>query len=78
MTLPSSNQQGNFGKSHGVHPDRICDDSNSAGGVMTAAILLRRRDKGKISLAAQVIIYPEARLPFEMPAAIENNSGYYL
>ena len=45
---------------------------------MTAAICLRRRDQNKKPLAAQVLLYPEARLPFDTPAAAENNSGYYL
>lgn len=29
-------------------------------------------------MAAQILLYPEARLPFDTPAAAENNSGYYL
>lgn len=45
---------------------------------MTAAISLRRRDEGKKPLAGQLLLYPEARLPFDTPAASENNSGYYL
>jgi len=45
---------------------------------MTAALSLRRRDEGKKPLAAQILLYPEARLPFDTPAASENNSGYYL
>jgi hypothetical protein len=45
---------------------------------MTAAISLRRLDQGKEPLCAQVLLYPEARLPFDTPAATENNSGYYL
>ena len=45
---------------------------------MTAALSLRRRDEGKKPLAAQMLLYPEARLPFDTPTAFENNSGYYL
>jgi acetyl esterase/lipase len=45
---------------------------------MTAAVCLRRLDQGKQPLAAQVLLYPEARLPFDTPAAKENNYGYYL
>lgn len=35
-------------------------------------------DEGKKPLKAQVLLYPEARLPFDTPAATENNSGFYL
>lgn len=45
---------------------------------MTAAISLRRRDEGKKNLAGQMLYYPEARLPFDTPAAMENNTGLYL
>jgi len=45
---------------------------------MTAAIALRRRDEGKKNINGQILFYPEARLPFDTPAASENNSSYYL
>ena len=45
---------------------------------MTAAITLRRKDNGKKPLEAQILFYPEARIPFDTPAAVENNTGYYL
>jgi len=45
---------------------------------MTAAISLRRRDEQKPNLAGQMLFYPEARIPFDTPAASENNTGYYL
>ena len=45
---------------------------------MTAAICLRLRDEGKKALKAQLLLYPEARVPFDTPAAAENNSGLYL
>ncbi|KAI1413434.1 Alpha/Beta hydrolase protein [Hypoxylon sp. FL1857] len=51
---------------------------DSAGGNMTAALCLRLKDEGKQPLKAQILLYPEARLPFDTPAATENNSGYYL
>ncbi|KAF2996921.1 hypothetical protein E8E13_006073 [Curvularia kusanoi] len=70
--------QSDFGKARGIHPDRVCGGGDSAGGNMTAAICLRRRDEGKKGLAGQFLLYPEARLPFDTPAASENNSGYYL
>lgn len=62
----------------GVDPDRVAGGGDSAGGNMTAAICLRRLDQGKKPLAAQVLLYPETRPPFDTPAAKENNSGCYL
>lgn len=70
--------QGNGGKVRGVHPDKVLGGGDSAGGNMTAAIACRRRDEGKKNIAGQVLLYPEARLPFDTPAASENNSGLYL
>lgn len=45
---------------------------------MTAAVCLRRFDQGKKPLAAQVLVYPLARMPFDTPAAKDSNSSYYL
>jgi acetyl esterase/lipase len=45
---------------------------------MTEALSLRRRDEGKKNIAGQLLLYPESRIPFDTPAAEENNSGYYL
>ena len=68
--------QGDFGKARGVK--YVLGGGDSAGGNMTAAVTLRRKDHGKKSLAAQILFYPEARIPFDTPAAVGNNSGYYL
>lgn len=70
--------QGDGCRSRGVHPERVAGGGDSVGGNMTAAVCLRRLDQGKKPLAAQVLLYPEARLPFDTPAARENNYGYYL
>lgn len=67
---------GSFGKERGVKTVLVGGDS--AGENMTAAITLRRKDEGKKPLAAQILLYPEARVPFDTPAAVENNTGYYL
>lgn len=68
--------QGEFGKARGVQ--LVLGGGDSAGGNMTAAITLRRNDNGKQPLTAQILFYPEARIPFDTPAAAENNTGYYL
>ncbi|KAI1207590.1 Alpha/Beta hydrolase protein [Annulohypoxylon truncatum] len=62
----------------GIDPERVLGGGDSAGGNMTAGLSLRLKDEGKQPLQGQVLLYPEARLPFDTPAASENNSGYYL
>ena len=65
-------------KARGVSPKRVMGGGHSVGGNMTAAVSLRLRDEGKKPLAAQVLLYPEERLPFDTKAAADNNSGLYL
>lgn len=47
-------------------------------GNMTAALALRMMDQDKTPMAGQLLLYPEARVPFDTKACEENNSGYYL
>ena len=68
--------QGEFGKNRGVQ--HVLGGGDSAGGNMTAAVTLRRKDNNRKPLVAQILFYPEARVPFDTAAAVENNSGYYL
>ncbi|KAK9776065.1 putative Alpha/beta hydrolase fold-3 domain-containing protein [Seiridium cardinale] len=70
--------QGSEGASRGIDGDRVLGGGDSAGGNMTAALSLRLKDEGKKPMKAQMLLYPEARLPFDTPAASENNSGLYL
>ncbi|KAL4963473.1 alpha/beta hydrolase [Aspergillus stella-maris] len=70
--------RGQGGKERGVDPDLVFGGGDSAGGNMTAAISLRLRDEGKKGLAGAFLLYPEARVPFDTPAAVENNEGPYL
>ncbi|KAI0721042.1 alpha/beta hydrolase fold-domain-containing protein [Cerioporus squamosus] len=70
--------QGPEGKRRGVSPDKVAGGGDSAGGNMTAALALRRRDDGLKNIAAQLLVYPEARLPFDTKACSENNTGLYL
>ncbi|KAK4158979.1 Alpha/Beta hydrolase protein [Cladorrhinum sp. PSN259] len=70
--------QGEGGMTRGIHADRLAGGGDSAGGNLTASICLRRRDQGKRPLCAQILLYPEARLPFDTLAAKQNNTGYYL
>lgn len=61
-----------------IVPDLVFGDGDSTGGNTTEALALRRRDEEKKNFAGQLLRYPESRVPFDTPAATENNSGYYL
>lgn len=52
-------------KARGLHPDQILRGGDGTGGNKTAALSLRLKADGKKSLNAQILLYPEARLPFE-------------
>jgi acetyl esterase/lipase len=62
----------------GIDNGNVLGGGDSAGGNTTAALALRSKDQGKPNLKAQILLYLEARLPFDTLAAIENNSGLYL
>jgi acetyl esterase/lipase len=62
----------------GVDPERIALSGDSAGGNMTCTISLKLRDEDGPKLALQMPLYPEAAMPFNTPAGIENVSGGYV
>jgi acetyl esterase len=62
----------------GVDPDRIALSGDSAGGNMTCTISLKLRDENGPKLALQMPLYPEAAMPFETRAGIENVAGGYV
>ncbi|PYH42901.1 alpha/beta hydrolase [Aspergillus saccharolyticus JOP 1030-1] len=70
--------RGEGGQARHVDPARIFGGGDSAGGNLTAAMALRRMDRQQRNLEGLLLLYPEARLPFDTPAAGENNSGLYL
>ena len=62
----------------GVDPDRIALGGDSAGGNMTCVVSLKLRDQGGPRLALQMPLYPEAKMPFETAAGVENRTGGYV
>lgn len=62
----------------GIDSKLIFGGGDSAGGNMTEALTLRRKDSGLRPLAGQLLLYPESRIPFDTQAGVENNSGLYL
>jgi acetyl esterase len=61
-----------------VDPLRIALGGDSAGGNQTCVIAQKLRDQNGPKLALQVPLYPEAKMPFETRAGIENVSGGYV
>ena len=62
----------------GVDPARIALGGDSAGGNMTCTIALKLRDEGGPKLALHMPLYPEAAMPFNTAAGVENVSGGYV
>ncbi len=62
----------------GVDSGRIALSGDSAGGNQTCTICLKLRDKGGPKLALQMPLYPEAAMPFNTRAGVENVSGGYV
>lgn len=62
----------------GVDSTRIALGGDSAGGNQTCVIAQKLRDEKGPRLALQMPLYPEAKMPFETPAGIENVSGGYV
>jgi acetyl esterase len=62
----------------GVDPNRIALSGDSAGGNMTCTISLKLRDEKGPKLALQMPLYPEAAMPFNTRAGVENRSGAYV
>ncbi|CRG83551.1 alpha/beta hydrolase fold-3 domain protein [Talaromyces islandicus] len=67
--------QGSQGRDRGINPNLVFGGGDSAGGNMTAALALRRQDQRVNNIAGQILLYPEARIPFDTLAAEENNTG---
>ena len=62
----------------GIDPARIALGGDSAGGNQTCVVALKLRDERGPKLALQMPIYPEAALPFNTRAGVENRSGSYV
>ena len=62
----------------GVDPTRIALGGDSAGGNQTCVIAQKLRNEKGPQLALQMPLYPEAKMPFDTPAGVENVSGGYV
>ncbi|MBT2689378.1 alpha/beta hydrolase [Bacillus sp. ISL-47] len=61
-----------------VDPSRIAVGGDSAGGNLAAVVALMARDKGEISLAYQMLIYPVTNHSYATESYTENADGYLL
>lgn len=61
-----------------VDADRVAIGGDSAGGNLAAVVALMARDKGEISLAYQMLIYPVTNHSYATESYTENADGYLL
>jgi acetyl esterase len=59
-------------------PNRIAVGGDSAGGNLAAAVALMARDRGGLSLAFQLLVYPVTARDFETTSYRQNADGYSL
>jgi len=62
----------------GIDPRRLFVCGDSAGGNLAVVVSLMARDRGSVSLAGQILVYPIADCDFETPSYHENADGYFL
>ena len=62
----------------GVDSARIALGGDSAGGNQTCVIAQKLRDEKGPQLALQMPLYPEAKMPFDTAAGVQNVSGGYV
>ncbi|MFD3943728.1 alpha/beta hydrolase [Streptomyces sp. NPDC058579] len=68
----------NQGGDHGLDATRIAVAGDSVGGNMSAALTLMAKDRGDVSLAAQVLFYPVTDAAFDTESYRQFAEGYYL
>jgi acetyl esterase len=59
-------------------PSKIAVGGDSAGGNLAAVVALMARDRGGLSLAFQLLVYPVTARDFDMPSYRQNAEGYGL
>jgi acetyl esterase len=59
-------------------PSKIAVGGDSAGGNLAAAVALMARERGGLSLAFQLLVYPVTARDFDMPSYRQNAEGYGL
>lgn len=62
----------------GIDSARIVVGGDSAGGNLAAAVALMARERGSVSIAAQVLVYPITNDDLDTPSYLEFAEGYML
>lgn len=62
----------------GIDPSRIVVGGDSAGGNLAAAVCLMARERGSVSIAAQVLVYPITNDDLDTGSYLEFAEGYML
>ncbi|WP_217559308.1 alpha/beta hydrolase, partial [Streptomyces sp. GbtcB6] len=66
------------GAEHGLDPTRMVVCGDSVGGCMSAVLAQMAKDRGGVSLAAQILLYPVTDAGFDTPSYLQFSDGYYL
>ena len=66
------------GPNHGLDVSRFAVCGDSVGGNMSAVFALMAKDRGEISLKAQILLYPVTNADFETASYQQFGEGYYL
>ena len=66
------------GAEHGLDATRLAVAGDSVGGNMTAALTLLAKERGGVSLAAQVLFYPVTDASFDTDSYHQFATGYFL
>ncbi|MEU0883170.1 alpha/beta hydrolase [Lentzea sp. NPDC005914] len=66
------------GASYGLDASRIAVAGDSVGGNMAAALTLQAKERGDVSLKAQVLFYPVTDASFDTDSYLQFAEGYFL
>src|SRR4051794_2344070 len=67
-----------YGREHGLDPDRLAIAGDSVGGNMAAAVTLMAKERGGPSFAAQVLYYPVTDAGMDTDSYHQFAEGYFL
>ncbi|MGW5655281.1 alpha/beta hydrolase [Streptomyces humi] len=66
------------GAERGLDPSRTVVCGDSVGGCMSAVLAQMAKDRGDVTLAAQILLYPVTDANFDTPSYLQFSEGYYL
>jgi len=66
------------GAEHGLDASRLAVAGDSVGGNMAAALTLQAKERGDVTVVAQVLFYPVTDASFETPSYHQFAAGYFL